>query len=302
VRVGFYGAGAMAHEIATALELRGHESVAALDVRCPQPPLDAVHVETLDELVASRPDVVVHATPRDGDLRRELLDLISAGCDVVSISGVSNLAADDPTTAGELDAAAREHGVRLIGTGLNPGFVQDVVPIFFAGACVRVDKIRARRLADLSVYGQSVLDMYGIGLSASDYRAAVAEGRLVLHREIRQSVDLIAKALGLPLERIDEVKEPVLKEGVAVGYRHRAYGRPAIELEVQGSVEPIEGGGGTIIEIEGDPNLTIRIDRGVTDQPQRVVAARVVNLLEWLLAAPPGLRSPAELPLALRLG
>jgi hypothetical protein len=142
--------------------------------------------------------------------------------------------------------------------------------------------------------------MYGIGLAEHEFRAAVEAGRLTLHREIRQSVDLIARALGLAVERIDEERSPVLEDGVVVGFRHVAYGRPAIELELSGSLRPLDPGG-TTVEIEGDPDLSVRIDGGVTTHPERVVAARVVNVLDWLATMPPGLRSPAELPVALRV-
>lgn len=298
LRVAFYGAGAMAIEIADGLRKRGHTLVAALDLRRPAPPLGDVFVDDVAALADARPEVVVHCTPRDGDLRGELLSLIDAGCDVVSISGVANLQAVDPAVAAELDEAARSRGVRVLGTGVNPGFVLDLVPIFFIGGCVEVSSVQARRTVDLGVYGESVLAMYGMSLTPDAWDAQVAAGRITLHREIVQSVHLIAAALGVELQSVTEDKTPVVADGRVVGFRHTCRGTPGIELEMLGLLE-LDRAADTTVTIKGDPDLCIVMGGGITDRPERVVAARVINALPWLIDAPPGLHTPAELPVAL---
>jgi 2,4-diaminopentanoate dehydrogenase len=299
MRVGFYGAGAMAREVANACVERGHDNVAALDVRPPAPPLEAVFVQTPAELIAARPEVVVHSTPRDGDLIAQISELLTAGCNVISIAGVFHLASSDPAGAATLDQAAKEHGVSVIGTGVNPGFVLDLAPIFFSGACVSVKRIEARRLVDLRAYGDSVFEMYGIGLSAGEFSAAVGDGRITLHRELVQSVHLISDATGIELGPIEEEKLPVLEDGKVAGFRHICRAGDAIELELHGLMR-LDAAASTTISIAGDPNLEIVMSDGFSEHPERIVAARVVNLFEWLVDSPPGLRSIAELPTALR--
>lgn len=298
MRVGYYGAGAMAREIASACIDRGHENVAALDVRRPATPLDGVFVETPGELIAARPGVVVHSTPRDGDLIGQISDLLEAGCNVVSIAGVFHLASSDPAGGARLDRIAREHGVSLVGTGVNPGFVLDLAPIFFCGACVGVNRVEARRVVDLRGYGDSVFEMYGIGLSAAEFAQAVGDGRITLHRELVQSAHLIAEATGIELGPIEEEKLPVLEDGKVAGFRHICRAGDAIELELHGLMR-LDQAASTTISIAGDPDLRIVMSDGFSEHPERIVAARVVNLFEWLVDSPPGLRSIAELPTAL---
>jgi 4-hydroxy-tetrahydrodipicolinate reductase len=298
MRVGFYGAGAMAREIANACIDRGHDNVAALDIRRPPPPLEAVFVETPGELIAAQPDVVVHGTPRDGDLISQICELLEAGCSVVSIAGVFHLTASDPAGAARLDRTACEHGVSVIGTGVNPGFVLDLAPIFFCGACVRVKRVQARRLVDLRGYGDSVFEMYGVGLSEKEFADAVSEGRISLHRELVQSARLISEVAGIELGPIEEEKLPVLEAGRAAGFRHICRAGDAIELELHGLMR-LDEAASTTISITGDPDLRIVLSDGFSEHPERIVAARVVNLFEWLIESQPGLRSVAELPTAL---
>jgi 4-hydroxy-tetrahydrodipicolinate reductase len=298
MRVGFYGAGAMAREIARACAERGHEMVAALDVRRPPGVLESAFVETVGELTAAQPQVVVHSTPRDGDLIGQISDLLAAGCNVVSIAGVFHLGSSDPVGGERLDRVAKEHGVSVIGTGINPGFVLDLAPIFIAGACVSVERIEARRVVDLRGYGDAVVEMYGIGLPAEEFMEAVAGGRITLHRELVQSAHLIAEATGISLGPIEEQKLPVLVDGKVAGFRHILRAGDTVELELHGLME-LDAAASTTISITGDPDLKVVLSDGFSEHPERVVAARVVNLFEWLADSPPGLRSITELPTAL---
>jgi 4-hydroxy-tetrahydrodipicolinate reductase len=189
----------------------------------------------------------------------------------------------------------------VIGAGINPGFVLDLVPIFFAGACVGVTGVEARRVMDLRPYGDTVHEMYGIGLSEAEFRAKVDDDTIGLHREIVQSVHMVADALGIELESVEEQKLPILEDGRTVGFRHVCHGRPGIEMELQGIFLGDEDGH-TTVTIKGDPDVTVTMSGGLTNQGGRVVAARVVHMLPWLADAPAGLRSPVELPLALGAG
>jgi 4-hydroxy-tetrahydrodipicolinate reductase len=217
---------------------------------------------------------------------------------VVSINGVACLPATDPEAAETIDAAAREAGVAVVGTGVNPGFVLDLVPIFFAGACVDVTRICVTRVADIRPYGEAVLEMYGVGLTEDEFVEAVAEDRIPLHREIVHSAYLIAHALGIAIESVEERKLPVVADGRVVGFRHQCLARPCIELELQGLLDPPVDAG-TSVSIDGDPDVAVVMRAGLTDQGGRVVVARVLNLLPWLVDGRAGLRSPAELPVAL---
>jgi hypothetical protein len=333
LRVALFGVGAMGEAIGRELLTRRHSIVGALDPRLAgsslgevlgNPELADVPVAaTIDELTREQPDVVVHATPRDSNLRAQILDLVEHKTNVVSISGIAHLWHEHPELAVEIDSAAVACGVSVLGTGQNPGFLLDLVPIFFAGACTAVRSIVARRVADLSPYGASVAEMYGLGLPPAECERRIESGEIALHTEIGQSLYLIADALGLPIEWTREEKRPIVadrprtgafvqvEEGRVCGFRQAlsagAGDRRLIEIELWGLLDPMpEVDGvevGNAFEIEGDPDISIDIRGSINRRGDAVVCARVVNLLPWLVhAAPPGLVGLGQIPLGVPAG
>ena len=50
----------------------------------------------------------------------------------------------------------KESGVTVLGTGINPGFIMDLLVITLTGACIDVDSIKAERINNLSPFGQQL--------------------------------------------------------------------------------------------------------------------------------------------------
>jgi 4-hydroxy-tetrahydrodipicolinate reductase len=217
-----------------------------------------------------------------------------------------------PALAARLDALARARGVAVLGTGVNPGFVLDLLVAALSGACARVDAIHARRVNDLSPYGPTVLSAQGVGLAPEAFRAGVAEGRVVGHVGFPQSIALLAAALGWEIERIEETREPivsavrretpfaVVEAGQAAGCLHTAVawraGKPAITLvhpqQVRPELEGVETG--DAIEIAGDPPIRLAGSPEIPGGAATIALA--VNAIPRVLAAPPGLHTPLDLP------
>jgi 4-hydroxy-tetrahydrodipicolinate reductase len=326
--VGLYGAGAMGRAIGAELVHRGHRVVAAMDPGLAGETLawdgqpDDVEpltiVGSVEELLRAGPTVVVHATPRDSELVAQILELVEAGVHVASISGIAGLWANDPEAAQLVHDTARANGVRVLGTGSNPGFLLDLVPLFFTGACTRVRRVVASRVADLSPFGVSVCEMYGLGLDPAEFAHRVADGRLTLHRELADSVRILADALGWTLGDVVEEKQPLVaasdRQGTfftvskgevcgfhqtAVGLREGASGR--IELELWGILAPNPEEDGievnTRVTIDGSPSIEVVIAGEISQQAATPTVARVVNVLPWLVdRAPRGLVSVADIP------
>jgi hypothetical protein len=269
----------------------------------------------LPALIArTRPDVAIHATcSRLTDASAEVIPLLEAGVNVISIAEeMAWPAAASPAVAARLDALAREHGVSVLGTGVNPGFVLDLLVVTLTGVCARVESIRATRTNDLSPYGPSVLRSQGVGLTPEAFARGLADGTVVGHFGFPESIGMIAAALGWEIERIEESREPIVSRvrretpfvtvepGCAAGCHHRAVayraGRPAITLDHPQQVHPhLEGvATGDEIEIEGMPGLRIagrpEVPGGIATQ------ALAVNAIPRVMAAPPGLHAMTDLP------
>ncbi len=260
------------------------------------------------------PRVAIQATcSRLDDAAAEVGTCLERGVHVISIAEeLAWPAAEAPETAQRLDRLARRHGAVLLGTGVNPGFVLDLLVIALTGVCERVQSIRARRVNDLSPYGPSVLRTQGVGLTPERFRLEREAGRVVGHLGFPQSIGMIASSVGWRIERVEQTREPIVSRvrrqtpfvtvepGQVAGCLHTAVayreGRAVISLEHPQQIHPeLEGvETGDAIEIEGTPGVRLA---GSPEIPGGVAtAALAVNVIPRVLAAAPGLRSMAELP------
>jgi 4-hydroxy-tetrahydrodipicolinate reductase len=279
------------------------------------PPVGVAVESDLGALLArSRPDVAIQATcSRLADAEAEIAACLERGVHVVSIAEeVAWPAARSPAWAARMDRLARARGVALLGTGVNPGFVLDLLVVTLTGVCSDVESIRARRVNDLSPYGPSVLRSQGVGLTAEAFERGLADGSVVGHVGFSESIHMIAAALGWELERVEESREPILarrlretpdvrvEPGRVAGCLHVARGfvagRCAIELQHPQQVRPEAEGvaTGDSIEIVGTPSLRLA---GSPEIPGgEATAALAVNAIPRVLRAPPGLRTMTDLP------
>jgi 4-hydroxy-tetrahydrodipicolinate reductase len=274
----------------------------------------AIESDLVALLERTRPAVAIQATcSRLADAEEEIATCLARGVHVISIAEeMAWPAASAPERAARLDALARAHGVVAIGTGVNPGFVLDTLVVTLTGVCARVDAIRARRVNDLAPYGPTVLRSQGVGLAPEAFRAAVDDGAVVGHVGFRESIAMVAAALGWKVERVEETREPIVSSvrretphatvepGQVAGCLHRAVGfvegRPAIVFEHPQQIRPEAEGVVTedAIEIDGRPDVRLA---GSPEIPGGVAtAALAVNLVPRVLAATPGLRAMTDLP------
>src|SRR5262249_46793381 len=113
-----------------------------------------IQLEVSRDLAAAfgrnRGGVVLHATgSRFPDVLEQLLAVVKAGASIVSTC--EELAfpyLKYPKLAAQLDQAAEKAGVSVLGTGVNPGFVLDRLPVTAGQACGPVRRITASRVVD----------------------------------------------------------------------------------------------------------------------------------------------------------
>lgn len=254
-------------------------------------------------------DVVLHTTGSALErVRPQLEEAIAAGLNVVSTcEELAYPAAQHPDLAADLDRRCRERGVTVLGTGVNPGFVMDALPLIVSGVCQRVTAVHCRRVVDASGRREPLQRKIGAGLTREEF-AALVEAKQVRHVGLYESVAMLADGLGWALDEIAETTEPVLAEepvateffsvaagrvaGVSQLGRGLIGGREVIALSLQmylGAREPRDE-----IRIEGTPGVDL-ILRGGT-HGDRATTAIVVNAARRVVAAPPGLITMKDLP------
>jgi len=252
--------------------------------------------------------VVLHATrSRLADVTPELEALVATGVHVVSTCEELAFPFSRPELAGRLDSAARSAGRAIIGTGVNPGFVMDALPVFLSGACAVVRHVSALRVVDTSRRRRQLQEKTGAGLTPDAFREQVSIGR-IRHVGLPESTWLIAVALGWELDDVAETIEPVIAErtvassavvvepGYAAGVRQvcvgRISGRELIRLELQMALE-VDAPRDEIV-LDADPPIRLLIPGGIFGDT--ATAAIVVNAASRVSGLGAGLFTVLDLP------
>ena len=255
-------------------------------------------------------DIVMHTTssslPKVMDQLLACLDVGS--CVVSTCEELSYPYRTHPELAAKLDNAAKESGVALVGTGVNPGFVMDKLVITLAAVSQRVDHVRALRVVDASKRRLPLQKKIGAGMTVDEFRAKVKEGT-IKHVGLPESVAMVADSLGLRVDEITETIEPkvatdriqteflTVEPGQAAGVHQIARGisegKELIFMELQmyvGAKDPAD-----TVELQGHPNISLVIPGG--SHGDIATASVAVNSIPAILEAQSGLRTSRDLAL-----
>ncbi|MGQ9730025.1 MAG: NAD(P)H-dependent amine dehydrogenase family protein [Candidatus Zipacnadales bacterium] len=253
-------------------------------------------------------DIVLHSTASHlSHIAGSLREFIELGLNCVSTA--EELAwpwLRAPRIADDLNARAKERGVRLLGAGVNPGFVLDLLPILLTLPCQEVTRVLARRIVDTATRRLQLQQKTGIGMTEQEYRARAERGAIG-HVGLKESTALLAAGLGWMPATIEETVVPVIAEapihthhfsvqtGQVLGSKQIARaivaGTERVRLELvmyAGAREPHDA-----ITIEGRPTLRVRVEKGIPGD--EATPACVVNVIRSVLQAPPGLLTAIDI-------
>jgi 4-hydroxy-tetrahydrodipicolinate reductase len=243
----------------------------------------------------------------------DLRKILGAGINCVTITEeMADPEAQSPKLAAEIDELAKKNGVSVLGTGVNPGFVLDLLIVTLTAGCHSVERIEASRVNDLSPYGHTVMKSQGIGTTPEAFRAGVADGTIVGHVGFPESIHMISEALGLGVDRIEQSREPIISKvyretphvvvepGMVAGCTHIGIGYRA-DKEIVRLVHPQQihphlenQPTGDFIHIFGDPEVNMAIKPEIAGGKATIGIA--VNMIPHVVAATPGLKRMIDLP------
>jgi len=161
---------------------------------------------SLDELLQhTKADLVIHTTvSRFAAAYQQLESMARAGLHVVSSCEemlFPQLA--EPRLARKLDELCRQHGSRMVGTGVNPGFVMDVLPLCLSSVVRQAHAVHVQRVVNASTRRETLQRKIGSGLPPRIFRRML-RAREAGHAGLRESLALIAHCLGWRVQRIAE--------------------------------------------------------------------------------------------------
>lgn len=200
----------------------------------------------------------------------------------------------------EIDLKAKENFVHVLGTGVNPGFVMDTLPVFLTSVCSDIKSVKVIRVVDLKKRRKALQAKAGLGLSKTDFNQLVKQQKIG-HIGLLESAQFVNYFLKLGGNKFSEKIEPILakekiktrffeiNKGEVVGLKHSVVGKSAnkkvVELELIFSAEGSENY--DLILVEGNPPIKLKIESGISGDTATV--AMMVNVIPNLLHARYGL-------------
>lgn len=202
--------------------------------------------------------------------------------------------------AEEIDSKAKEQFVHVLGTGVNPGFIMDTLPVFLTSVCNEVNSLKITRIVDVSKRRKALQQKVGLSLSESEFQKLI-KNKKIGHVGLIESAQFINHFLNLNVDNFKEKIEPILStkniklksfnipKDKVVGLKNYVIGKrkskTILELKLEMRADINEGYDEIIIN--GNPPVNLRIKNGIFGDSATV--AMMVNVIPNLLHARFGL-------------
>lgn len=220
----------------------------------------------------------------------------------------------NPDLAEQLDEIAKANGVSVMGTGINPGHIMDLLVLVMTGCMVDVEHILSKRVNSLSPFGPAVMEEQGIGITKEEFLKRRDNGTMAGHVGFAESMGMMADGLGWGWENIkfEQHMEPITTDvdrkspygfaaagtcaGVAMTSKGYKDGELLIEMEHPQQIEPEQVGvqTGDYVIIKGTPSVNMvnspEVEGGLG------TIAMCGNMIPQIINAEPGLHTMITLP------
>ena len=291
-------------------------------------PLGIAASGTLEAVARSAADVVIHAPlpslvygAREEQDLDDICALLAAGKHVITVVGYLYPRAHGPAVEERIASACRAGRSTFHSTGLNPGFMGDLLPLAMTALSREVERVVVREISNFQFYPspEIMFQSMGFGSAPQDFHAKGARRRRWLNGLFAESLRLVGDGLGLPLDSIVDEMEiatapealktaaGVVEAGTVAGQHWRWSGRVGgVERVVHETVwrmheavAPAWPRGNHSVVIEGTPRMTLELGPLWVSDGLLATAMHAVNAIPEVCAAGPGIQTLLDL-LAIR--
>ncbi len=220
--------------------------------------------------------------------------------------------AQNPELAAELDKIAKENGVSILGTGINPGHIMDMLVCVMTACMTDIEHIEAKRVNSLSPFGPAVMEEQGVGITVDAFNKGVEDGSLAGHVGFHESVGMIADAIGWKVDKFEQQMKPIVTTvdrkspygfaaagnvaGVNMTGQGYINGEVKIDMIHPQQIEPEMEGTftGDYVTLKGTPEVNMKTSPEVEGGLGTI--AMCVNMIPQVINADPGLKTMIDLP------
>ena len=276
---------------------------------------DVIITPSIDEAVdANHCDVCILATDSfTAKAFPKMEILLKKGVNVITTAEeMAYPMANEPELSKKLDEIAKANGVSVLGTGINPGLVMDLLALCLSGAMTDVTKVTCRRVNSLSPFGETVMEEQGVGITVEEFDKGVAQGTLAGHVGFAESVGMIAEGLGLEVDGFEQQMKPIITTidrkspygfapaghlaGVNMTGQGLKDGEVIIDMYHPQQIEPEmeDTHTGDYVILEGDPPINMSITPEINGGTGTI--AMCINCIPQVINADPGLITMLDIP------
>lgn len=290
---------------------------------CGLPPIGVKATSDISEILALKPDCVIYMPDRtDID---DVCRILAGGANIVTTRAeFFNPQQMDSALREPVEAACRQGNTSIHASGSSPGFITEAFLLPLLSLQRRLDLLTIDEFADCvdTCSEDMLLNIMRFGAAPQDFAAMEFTERDTV---FGHSLSVIASAIGLPIDDVEVTSEfattrsPVklhtttIDAGSVGGQRHTVTGmhngRPVLRFRsnwfVTTDLDPAWDlrEDGWRVTVEGDTPLDIVVNFPIGNDPEtrarimpNVTAHRPVNAIPAVCAAPPGIRTTADLP------
>ena len=272
-------------------------------------------------------DVVIH-TPlpsliagekEDQDLD-DFCELLAAGKNVITVVGYMYPKVYGAAVVDRLEAACRAGNSTFHSTGLNPGWMGDLLPLTMSSLCEQIDHVHVVEVSCFDGYAspEIMFDSMGFNATPEEYEVKSARQKKWLDGLFSESVQMVADGMNLGVTEVVSTREIELadrdlkvaagtvRKGTVAGQHWRwsgmADGREVIAHEtvwrIHREVAPAWADGNNWIRFTGRLSINFEIARDFTfmDDSMLATGMHAMNAIPYVVEAAPGIRTFLDLP------
>ena len=280
-----------------------------------------------DAIFAMDADCVLYAPigeSRPEDALDDICRLLESGKNVISmaVTGLIYPKVLGDSVVKRLDDACAAGGTSFHGTGIEPGWVADVLPLTISALSRRIDSIKAMELMDYASYDNDIL-FNVMGFNQDPDKELEFDFPALIRVSFGAPLMLIADGLGATIEDLVFNREVAVADrsfDVAAGRVQAGRvsaqrvsltaiiaGRSSLTVEHitrlgRDQAPQWANGHGYRVEVEGEPSFLFVSELGVhgedeNDQGCIGTAMHGVHAVEPVCAASPGIKTVLDLPM-----
>ena len=281
---------------------------------------------SVDAIVALDADIVLH-TPLPSlvygnDPGADLANftrLLASGKHVVTTVGYMYPQVYGDSLMAQLTSACVAGNSAFHGTGYNPGWFGDLLPLLMTGLSLSVETIDIQEITNFQFYPspEIMFDMMNFGKTPDDMQAAEARYRGWLDGLFTEAVQMVADGLGAPTDSVESTRElwiadadldtaaGSVRAGTVAGQRFQwsvlDRGHPVVRQEtvwrMHERAAPEWPHGDWSLTISGHPKMQVSLPHRWNSHGLASTAAHAVNVVPYLMRAGVGVKTFLDLPM-----